>query len=100
MITSGGGIPVSGFDWDAGNREKCQRHGVSIDEIEAVLMARPRIAPDPAHSIAEQRLIAIGRGRRGRPVFIAFTVREGNEQRLIRPSFHNRRYRAHEARDG
>lgn len=25
---------IDGFDWDAGNRDKCQKHGVSIPEIE------------------------------------------------------------------
>ena len=27
---------VSGFDWDEGNKSKCQKHGVSIAEIEAL----------------------------------------------------------------
>ena len=25
---------IAGFDWDAGNRVKCQKHGVSITDIE------------------------------------------------------------------
>ena len=25
---------VAGFDWDHGNREKCQKHGVSVADIE------------------------------------------------------------------
>jgi hypothetical protein len=29
-------LQVSGFDWDDGNRAKCQKHGVSIAEIEAL----------------------------------------------------------------
>jgi len=35
-------LVVEGFDWDEENREKCRRHGVSIEEIEAVLRAQPR----------------------------------------------------------
>lgn len=31
------GIAADGFDWDAGNRDKCQKHGVSIPEIEHVI---------------------------------------------------------------
>ena len=27
---------IAGFEWDAGNRAKCTRHGVSIAEIESV----------------------------------------------------------------
>ena len=30
------------FDWDDGNREKCQKHGVSVTEIEAFLSGTPR----------------------------------------------------------
>ena len=43
-------LRVQGFDWDGGNRAKCQKHGVSIAEIEALFSNAPRIAPDPKHS--------------------------------------------------
>jgi uncharacterized DUF497 family protein len=76
---------VSGFDWDRGNRGKCQKHGVSILEIEDLFTHSPRIAPDPRHSADEDRLIAVGRTNAGRPVFVAFTMRTKNERRLIRP---------------
>jgi uncharacterized DUF497 family protein len=76
---------VSGFDWDDGNRRKCQKHGLSIEEIEALFADAPRIAPDPRHSVAEDRLIAIGRAKTGRPVFVAFTLRTKDKRRLIRP---------------
>jgi uncharacterized protein len=75
---------VQGFDWDDGNRAKCQKHGVSIAEIEALFMDAPRIAPDPKHSDDEDRMIAVGRTNSGRPVFVAFTIRTKN-RRLIRP---------------
>ena len=29
-------VGVAGFDWDAGNRAKCQKHGVSVAEVEEV----------------------------------------------------------------
>jgi uncharacterized DUF497 family protein len=51
-------LRATGFDWDGGNRAKCQRHGVSIAEIEALFMGTPRIAPDPKHSEDEDRMIA------------------------------------------
>jgi uncharacterized DUF497 family protein len=76
--------PVQGFDWDDGNRAKCQKHDVSIAEIEALFMNAPRIAPDPKHSDDEDRMIAVGRTSAGRPVFVAFTIRTKN-RRLIRP---------------
>lgn len=40
-------MAADGFDWDAGNREKCQNHGISVAEIEAFLLSDPRVAPDP-----------------------------------------------------
>jgi uncharacterized DUF497 family protein len=78
-------LRVRGFDWDGGNRTKCQKHGVSIAEIEALFMDAPRIAPDPEHSEDEDRMIAVGRTSAGRPVFVAFTLRTKNRRRLIRP---------------
>ena len=56
---------VAGFDWDDGNLSKCQKHGVSIEEIEQLLAGTPRIAPDLAHSDDESRFIAIGRIAKG-----------------------------------
>ena len=73
------------FDWDGGNRVKCQKHGVSIAEIEELLSGSPRIAPDIRHSDQEDRLIAVGRNSHGRAIFIAFTLRERGGRRLIRP---------------
>jgi uncharacterized DUF497 family protein len=76
---------VAGFDWDAGNREKCQKHGVSVAEIEFVLTNEPRVAPDPAHSNEEERFIGIGRTAEGKAIFIAFAFRLRGDERLIRP---------------
>jgi uncharacterized DUF497 family protein len=76
---------LSGFDWDAANRTHCQKHGVSIAEIEALFRDEPRVAPDLRHAHLEDRLIALGRTGRGRPLFVAFTIRVRDGQRLIRP---------------
>jgi uncharacterized DUF497 family protein len=46
-------------------------HGVSAVEIEAFFEGEPLIAPDPAHSAEEDRLIAIGQSKEGRPLFVA-----------------------------
>lgn len=77
--------PIDGFDWDAGNRSKCQKHGVSVTEIEALLLSNPRVAPDRKHSASEPRLIAVGRNSRGRPMFVAFTFRRKDQLRFVRP---------------
>ena len=74
----------SGFDWDEGNLKKCQKHGVTIDEIESVFAGTPAIGPDTAHSTAETRFLAIGKASSGRYVFLAFTWRERDGANLIR----------------
>lgn len=76
---------VAGFDWDDGNFEKCQKHGVSPQEIEALLMSAPRIAPDLKHSSEENRFIAVGRNHARRPLYVAFTFRRKAGRLLIRP---------------
>jgi uncharacterized DUF497 family protein len=76
---------ASGFDWDNGNWAKCEKHGVSIAEIEALFLSRPLIAPDLRHIGAEDRLIAVGRTRDRRPIFVAFTLRLVGGATLIRP---------------
>lgn len=75
----------SRFDWDAGNLDKCQRHGVTITEIEHVLDNDPFLVPDYAHSGREDRHIAVGLNRSGRPIFIAFTLRMAGEEEMVRP---------------
>lgn len=76
---------IQGFDWDEANRAKCEKHGVSRADIEAMLAGDPAIAPDWAHSHQEQRYIAAGRSPEGRALFVAFTYRERAGQLLIRP---------------
>jgi len=78
-------VAADGFDWDAGNRHKCQKHGLSIAEIEAFLLGNPRIAPDVKHSAHEERSLAIGRNGRGSALFVVFTIRHRDGKPLIRP---------------
>ncbi len=75
----------SGLDWDAGNLEKCQRHGVSIEEIEAMFAGEPRYSPDESHSVLEQRYLATGRTAEGRAMLVVFTVRDHDGGRYVRP---------------
>ena len=76
---------LSGFDWDSGNRAKCEKHGVSPGEIEALFRAAPAVYADPNHSWAEQRLRAIGWTEGGRALLVAFTLRVRDGATLIRP---------------
>ena len=78
-------MQFDGFDWDRGNRSKCQKHGLSLTAIER-LFARPlAIIPDESHSREERRFRAIGRTEKGRTVFIVFTLRRYGDEQLIRP---------------
>lgn len=76
---------AAGFDWDDGNRDKCQKHGITISEIEEVFLHSPLVAPDPNHSQSEERLIAIGRTSAGRYAFVAFAMRIRGGRHLVRP---------------
>jgi uncharacterized DUF497 family protein len=76
---------VSGFEWDKGNRKKCQKHGVSIDALESAFYGTMSIFPDPAHSQGEERFIGIGKTDEERNVFVAFTLRHHEGETFIRP---------------
>jgi len=77
---------VAGFDWGAGNEAKCQKHGVSLAEIEDLFRGTVMVLGDERHSTAvEERHLAIGKTKQGRHVLVAFTLRERSGQTLIRP---------------
>ena len=78
-------VSVAGFDWDAGNRAKCGKHGVSVVEVEGLFKRSLLIIPDESHSRGEERLRAVGKTGRGRSVFLVFTIRELSGKRVIRP---------------
>jgi uncharacterized DUF497 family protein len=93
-------LSVAGFDRDDGNHAKCQKHGVSIAEIEALFRGTPLVAPAPIRSTVEDRLIAVGRTAAGRPLFVAFTLRTEARGQLIRAIsaryMHTKEIRAYE----
>ena len=78
-------VDVGGFDWDAGNRAKCEKHGVSVAEVEGLFSSPLLLIPDASHSQSEERLRAIGKTASGRSVFLIFTIRVRAGKRLIRP---------------
>ena len=75
-------MKIAGFDWDYGNWPKCGKHGVSLEEIEQVLLGNPAVMPDPHPD--EPRLRAIGRTKAGRFVFLVFMLRQDDVQTLLR----------------
>ena len=76
--------PIAGLDWDEGNRGKCQKHGVRLEQIEALFQGPMRVFPDPGHSTRETRYLGIG-PIDGRHVLVAFTIRVMAGDRFIRP---------------
>jgi hypothetical protein len=78
-------VTVPRFDWDAGNRDKCTKHGVAIDDIESVFRTPLIVVPDPDHSRSEPRFRAIGRTDGGRHVFVVFALRRRGSAERIRP---------------
>ena len=81
--------PITGFDWDKGNRGKCAKHGVSIDEIEAIFQATS-VMVKPAHSATEPRFKAIGKTAAGRYLFLVFAIR-GDKIRPISARYMHRK---------
>jgi len=78
-------LQANGFDWDKGNRAKCEKQGLSTSVIESLFTSPLAILPDAAHSQRERRFRAIGRTDKGRGVFIVFTLRRKGVEVLIRP---------------
>ena len=59
-----------------------------------------RVAPDPTHSAAEQRLIAVGRTAEGRRVFVAFCFRGARVRPISARDMHAREIARYEAAQG
>ena len=79
-------VAFSGFAWNKANHSKCQKHGVSVAEVEHVLAhAATLIVPDLKNSRAEPRFLAIGRTETGRYAFVVFTPRQTRGGIFMRP---------------
>ena len=92
-------IQIAGFQWDSGNTEKCQKHGVTIVEIEYAFAHDPAIGSDIAHSLSEDRLLAIGKTEAERSIFVVFTVRDGMIRPVSARYMHQREVQAYEKED-
>ena len=74
---------IVGFEWDAGNARKNDRHGVSMAEAEQVFFNAPLlVVDDEKHSQHEARHHALGRTHEGRLLHLTFTRRSAGS--LIR----------------
>ena len=87
---------VVGFDWDAGNARKNERHGVTQVEAEDMFFdPRLLLVPDPRHSAEEPRFHALGETSAGRRLHVTFTLRvDGTRIRVISARDMHRKERA------
>ena len=77
---------IAGFDWDEVNSAKCQKHGVSIEEIEALFLeADPIIGDDVEHSEQKDRFFDVGNAVSFRMIFVIFTLRQRAGLITLRP---------------
>ncbi len=77
-------VTVTGIEWDEGNRLKCQKHGLSTDDVEHALMEGiDFIFRGHRNSITEGRYIAVGKVKNGRPAFVALTLRIAESGSLL-----------------
>jgi uncharacterized protein len=90
-------LKVTGFDWDAGNDRKNEKHDVSKNEAEQCFFNLPLLlADDQSHSLpSEARYHALGRTDAARVLFITFTLRESETRiRVISARSANRKEKA------
>jgi uncharacterized DUF497 family protein len=86
-------IVFSGFDWDQGNINKCQKHGLSLEDIESFLLeGNFKVFPDGKHSLSETRLLAIGLTKHGKPMFAGFVLRSGKLRVITARYMHKKEY--------
>lgn len=76
---------IGGFDWDEGNRAKCEKHGVYRDEIEEVFLLDRVVVKDAGRQAPETRFIGVGQTGEGKFIFVVFTLRSLDGRLLIRP---------------
>lgn len=85
------------FIWDKGNKDKnLIKHGVTNDEAEQVffdLDKQEYPSPSSKHSIKEIRKIVVGKTKKGRLLFVVYTVKN-NAVRIISARDLNKRKEA------
>ncbi|MEA2871715.1 MAG: uncharacterized protein QOH67_1691 [Hyphomicrobiales bacterium] len=72
---------IGGFDWDAGNRDKCRKHGLALADIEAFFRGQIAVHPTSLGN-KEERFIAIGSTAEGRNILVVFTHSARGMERL------------------
>lgn len=67
------------FQWDKGNKDKSWgKHEITNRESEEAFFDKEkRVFKDKLHSNGEERLRIVGKTKRGKLLFIVFTIRRG-----------------------
>jgi uncharacterized DUF497 family protein len=89
-------MEFGGFDWDSGNIEKCQKHGVTLAEIEEVFARAVLVLDDPFDVSLERRFRAIGTTAGGRHIFVVFTLRSDQLRPLSARYMHDKEVKQYE----
>lgn len=77
-------IEIVGFDWDHGNIDKIESHGLTRSIVEEFFFNDPYFSKDERHSANETRFIAFGK-HQTHYLFVAFTLRAVVGKLRIRP---------------
>ena len=85
---------INGFLWDKGNLDKnWAKHKVKNTECEEVFFDKKKVQfKDVLHSGKEERFILLGKTKKDRLLFLAFTLR-GDKVRIISARDTNKRER-------
>lgn len=65
------------FEWDVGNVEHIERHGVAQREVEEALLDPRRLGTGAYHVEGERRSAVIGATEDGRVLLVVYTWRHG-----------------------
>lgn len=67
------------FEWDEWNVEKNRiKHSVEPNEVEETFLDQVKVSfEDSKHSDGERRVVLMGKTRKGRLLYVAFTIRSG-----------------------
>ena len=66
------------FEWDNGNIGKNKKHNVEDKEAEEIFLDdRKKTFKDKLHSGGEERFRVVGKTKKGRLLFVVFTMRKG-----------------------
>jgi uncharacterized DUF497 family protein len=89
---------VAGFEWDEGNKGKnWDKHKVRDEECEELFFDHDKkILKDILHSGKEKRYIIIGKTKKQRPLFAAFTIRKDKVRIISARDLNKKEYKYYE----